>query len=206
VHCTRQIGLRTDYKPDELPPPRTIQPYPKDGLVVSPPQPVERIAILSPDAPEVRTTMPALREAFNQAERQIEKRYDHPVSRRAREGRDPDVEAIYALGENPRIVYIESSRQYRLLGQTANECEAVAFGRGWFAADGTQVRSLFTTVDLLNCDKRGATYMLPLGAMRVRGSLYWLAQYSGWDSERYDVVEIKQKSVKVVVNAWGGSC
>jgi hypothetical protein len=61
-------------------------------------------------------------------------------------------------------------------------------------------------VDLLNCDKRGATYMLPLGALRVRGTLYWLAQYSSWDNERYVVVEIKEKSVKAVVNAWGGSC
>jgi len=42
--------------------------------------------------------------------------------------------------------------------------------------------------------------------MRLRGSLYWLAQYSGWDDERYVVVEIKEKSVKVALNTWGGSC
>ena len=206
VHCTRQIGLRTDYKPDELPPPRTVQPYPKDGLVVSPPQTIERIAILSPDSPEVRAAMPAIRAAFNHAERLMENRYGHPVARRAREGRDPEVEAIDAGGKHPRIYHIEASRRYRLLGQTVDDCEAIAFGTGWFAADGTQVNSLFMVVDLLNCDKRGATYMLPLGAMRVRGTLYWLAQYSSWDNERYVVVEIKEKSVKAVVSAWGGSC
>jgi hypothetical protein len=206
VHCTRQIGLRTDYKPDELPPPRTVQPYPKDGLVVSPPQPVERIAIVSPDSQEVRTAMPALREAFNQAERLMENQYGHPIPRRAREGHDPEVEAIYAVGEHPRIYHVETSRRYRLLGQTADDCEAIAFGTGWFAADGAQVSSLYMRVDLLNCDKRGASYMLPLGAMRLRGSLYWLAQYSGWDDERYVVVEIKEKSVKVALNTWGGSC
>jgi hypothetical protein len=206
VHCTRQIGLRTDYKPDELPPPRTVQPYPKDGLVVSPPQPVERIAIVPPDAQEVRTAMPALREAFNQAERLMENQYGHPIPRRSREGHDPEVEAIYAVGEHPRIYHVETSRRYRLLGQKADDCEAVAFGTGWFAADGAQVSSLYMRVDLLNCDKRGASYMLPLGAMRLRGSLYWLAQYSGWDDERYVVVEIKEKSVKVALNTWGGSC
>jgi hypothetical protein len=206
VHCTRQIGLRTDYKPDELPPPRTVQPYPKDGLVVSPPQPVERIAIVSPDSQEVRTAMPALREAFNQAERSMENQYGHPIPRRSREGHDPEVEAIYAVGEHPRIYHVETSRRYRLLGQKADDCEAIAFGTGWFAADGAQVSSLYMRVDLLNCDKRGASYMLPLGAMRLRGSLYWLAQYSGWDDERYVVVEIKEKSVKVVLNTWGGSC
>jgi hypothetical protein len=206
VHCTRQIGLRTDYEADELPPPRTVQPYPKDGLVVSPPQPIERIAILSPDSTDARTAMPVLRESFNRAERLIENRYDHPVSRRAREGRDPQIEAIYAVGENPRVYYVESSRRYRLLGQAADDCEAIAFGTGWFAAEGPQVRALFMSVDLLNCDKRGARYMLPLGAMRLRGSLYWLAQYSGWDNERYVVDEIKQKSIKAVISAFGGSC
>ena len=35
--------------------------------------------------------------------------------------------------------------------------------------------------------------MLPLGAMRLRGTLYWLAQFSGWDHERYVVVEVKAK-------------
>src|SRR5579864_193883 len=39
VHCTSQIGLRTDYISAEPPPPWTVQPYPKDGVAVSPPQP-----------------------------------------------------------------------------------------------------------------------------------------------------------------------
>src|SRR6266545_2216252 len=53
TQCLRQIGLRTDYKPEQPAPPRTVQPYPKDGLVVSPAQPVEPIVWLSPLAPEL---------------------------------------------------------------------------------------------------------------------------------------------------------
>ena len=48
--------------------------------------------------------------------------------------------------------------------------------------------------------------MLPLGVDAVGGKLYWLAQFSGWDHERYVVIEIKPKTVEAVVNAWGGSC
>ena len=36
VHCMRQIGLHTDYRSDQLPPPLGEQPYPKDGLAISP--------------------------------------------------------------------------------------------------------------------------------------------------------------------------
>src|ERR671930_1567575 len=34
VHCTRQIGLRTEYRPAAVPPPPRAQPHPKDDVVV----------------------------------------------------------------------------------------------------------------------------------------------------------------------------
>ena len=206
VHCLRQIGLRSDYRPPDPPPPRTEQPYPKDGLAVSPPQPVERIAIVRPESNEARELISPVREAFNKAEREVQNRYGHPVSRRAREGREPDIEAVYAIGDHPRIYYVEAIRRYRLLGQRIDDCAAVGFGTGWFAREGARLRPLDMAVDLLACDRVGAGYMLPLGAMRANGRLFWLAQFAGFNDERYVVVEIKAKTVEAVVNAWGGSC
>jgi hypothetical protein len=149
--------------------------------------------------------MPLL-EAFNKAEREVESRYGHPVNRRAREGREADIEAVYAIGDHPRIYYVEATRRYRLLGQRFDDCEAVGFGTGWFAREGADVRSLEMAVDLLACNRDGANYMLPLGAMRAAGRLFWLAQFAGWNDERYVIVEIKPKTVEAVVNVWGGSC
>jgi hypothetical protein len=206
VHCVRQIGLRSDYAPAVPAPPRTEQPYPKDGLAVSPPQPVERIDVLPADSAEIPVLIPAIHDAFNVAEREVEKNYGHPVARRAREGRVPDIEAVYAVGDHPRIYYVEATRRYRLLGQPLDQCEAAAFGTGWFARDGDQVRSLETAVDVLQCDRRGASFMLPLGAIRVADKLYWLAQFSGFEHERYVVIEVKPKTVKAVLSVWGGSC
>jgi hypothetical protein len=206
VHCVRQIGLRTDYTPPAAPPPRTEQPYPKDGLVVSPPQPVERVAVVPVESADARALIGAVREAFNKAERKTEDHYRHPVTRRAREGRDPDIEAVYAAGDHPRVYYVEAVRRYRRLGQRPDECEAVAFGAGWFVRDGTDVRSLETVVDLLECNRAGAGYMLPLGVMRIAGKMFWLAQFSGWAHERFVVVEIKPKAVEAVLSVWGGSC
>jgi hypothetical protein len=206
VHCVRQIGLRSDYLPPVAAPPATEQPYPKDGLAVSPPQPVERIAVVPATSEEARALIPAMLDAFNKAERQVEDRFGHPVPKRAREGRAPDIEAVYAVGDHPRIYYVEATRRYRTLGRPADDCSAVAFGTGWFARDAEQVQSLDTAVDLLGCNRAGASYMLPLGALRVAGRLFWLAQFSGWDHERYVVVEIKPKTVEAVLSVWGGSC
>ncbi len=206
VHCVRQIGLRSDYLAAAASPPRTEQPYPKDGLAVSPAQPVEPIAVVSPTSGEARALMPALLDAFNAAERPIADAHGHPISRRAREGRVPDIEAMYAVAEHPRVYYVEASRGYRQLGQRTDDCAAVALGTGWFARDGDDVRSLTTAVDLLGCSRSGASYMLPLGAMRIAGRLFWIAQFSGWDHERYVVVEVKPKTVDAVLSVWGGGC
>jgi hypothetical protein len=208
VHCVRQVGLRTDYRADQLPPPSTEQPYPKDGLVVSPPQLLERVDVLAPLATELSKLSNVLREAFNRAERETASRFHHPVEQKFRERFDPEIEAAYAFGAHPRVYYVETSRVYRFgvsRSSGTSNC-TVAFGTGWFAHDGEVFRALAMTVDVLGCDKYGATYMLPFGVMRLAGKLFWLAQFSGWDHERFVVVEVKPKDVDAVVSAWGGGC
>jgi hypothetical protein len=206
VHCARYIGLRTDYQPAQPPPPRLVQPYPKDGLVVSPPHAVERVEIVSLASNEVRALVPVVQDSFNDAERQVESRFGHPIRRRAREGVAPTLEAIYAYGDMPRLYYVESIRPYRRLGQSIGECAAVGSGTGWFVRDAAGVRALTMAVDVLNCDREAGSYMLPFGALTLNDRLYWLAQFSGWGHERYVVLEIKKKTVDVVINKWGGAC
>jgi hypothetical protein len=206
AHCQRQIGLRTDYRPAAVVPSRTTQPYPKDGLAVSPPHAIEPIAILPPAGPDALRIAPALLEAFNRAERVVEDRFGHTVKRHAREGVAPTVEALYAFGDQPRIYYVEATRPYRQLGQPADACMQLAFGTGWFVQEGGQVRSLLTVVDLLNCDRGGASYMLPLGVVKIGSRLFWLAQFSGYDHERFAVLEIKPKTVEAALSVWGGGC
>jgi hypothetical protein len=206
AHCVRQVGLKTTYRSDRPAPPPTVQPYPKDGFAVSPPQPVEPIELLSPSAPEVQAIDAELRAAFNKAERLVENEYGHPLKQRAREGVAPEVEAVYAYGREPRVYYLEATRAYRKLGQLAGDCEAMAFGTGWFVRDHGTTRSVSTVVDLLRCDRVGASYMFPFGVMRLDSKLFWLAQFSGWNGERFVVVEITPKRVEARINVFGGGC
>ena len=82
----------------------------------------------------------------------------------------------------------------------------IAFATGWFIRDGDSVKWLDVAVDLLPCNKYGATYMLPFGALRIGSRAFWIAQYAGWDHERYVVIELKKNTVEAVVSAWGGGC
>ena len=202
AHCARQVALRTDYRSLQRPPPPSEQPYPKDGVAVSPRHAIESIEMIT--APGAQLSPEDLRRKFNFAELEVDRNFGHPIPRRTRELADPAIEAMYAFGDSPRAFYVESSRIYRTMGDEG--CTAIAFGTGWFVRDAGKVKWLDMAVDLLRCTKYGATYMLPLGAIRSGGRTFWIVQYSGWDHERYVVVEVKKNKVEALVSAYGGSC
>jgi len=200
VHCQRQIGLRTDYRSTDFVPPPTVQPFPKDGVAVAPPHPIDPIEIVPPE--EGASKLTGLRHALNIEERVIEYNDGHPFSRRTREPMEPTVEAIYAYGQHPRTYYVEASRTYR----NARRCVALAFMHGWFVDDGVEGRWRDVKAQLLNCDRYGAGYMLPLGGVDLGGRRYWIGQFAAWNGERYVIIELKKDSVEVVVNVSGGEC
>jgi len=206
IACSRYVGLKTDYQSLQPPPPRTVQPYPKEGLAISPPHPIERVEIVSLASNEMRALVPVVHASFNQAEREVESRFGHPITRRAREGIAPTLEAVYAYGDAPRLYYVEAIRPYRRLGQSVDDCTAIGSGTGWFARDAGGVRAVTMVVDVLNCNREAASYMLPLGVLKLHDHVYWLAQFAGWGHERYVVLDVKNKAVEVVVNKWGGAC
>ena len=202
-HCVRQVGLRTDYRPTELPPPPAEQPYPKDGLLVWPAHSVERVDVVPKDGPDGRGVAAELLAAFNRAEDKLDHRYLHPVAASNRHGIAPTVEAMYGYGDEPRVFYVESVREYNTAGP--EECVA-AFGTGWFVRETGRFRSLDMAVDLLGCNRQGASYMLPLGVIRTGTRLFWAVQFSGFDHERYVVIEPREKRVDAVLSVWGGGC
>ncbi len=203
AHCLRQIALKSDYRSERPATPLTEQPYPKDGLAIAPPQPLEAIDVVAAGGAAAEALASGLREKFNDAELEVDRRFGHPISRKVREPQPPVIEALYAFGDRPRTFYIEASRTYR--SSDAKQCR-IAFATGWFIRDGDAMKWVDMAVDLLPCNKYGATYMLPFGVVRVGARTFWIAQYAGWDHERYVVVELKKSSVEAVVSAWGGGC
>jgi hypothetical protein len=206
AYCRRTIGLRTDYHPREPLPPQTVRPYPTDGLVVSPPQPIERVEIVADGDPRRSRLAPMILESFNRTEREISSEVHYPVPRAEREKVAPIIEAMYASPDG-NVMYIEAAREYHQRADPSAACRAVAFGGGWFARGAnTLYTPLQTYVTMLDCDRDGASYMLPLGIVRLADRTFWIAQFSGWDGAQYEVDEIKSKTVEPVVSRSGGGC
>ena len=204
AHCLRQIGLKSDYLSDQRVPPPAEQPYPKDGIASTGTQPLLPIETVPLGTANRLFGAAGLHAKFNSAERETAVSFTHPITRRVRESAEPAIEAVYAFGQNPRAYYVEASRVYRKFGD--NGCTLIAFGTGWLLESDGRTTWGDVAVDLLPCDKYGATYMLPLGALRLDSRVFWLAQYSGWDHERYVVVEVKKDKVEAAISAWGGGC
>jgi len=205
VHCQQRVALKTDYRADAAAPPADQQPYPKDGLVISPPHPIEKVEVLSPGDSAAQPVASVLRDAFNRAERETISRAKGSLSWKPREDVEPTIEAVYAFGSAPRFYYVEAIRPHNQKGD-AGDCSALAFGTGWFVGDGDRVRPVVMFVDLLSCDRAGASYMWPFGVVRSASDLFWIAQFSGWDHERYTILELMPKAIDVVLNVWGGGC
>jgi hypothetical protein len=206
AYCLRAIGLRTDYRARQPLPAPNVRPYPTDGLVVSPPQPIERVEIVPQGDSRRLRLMPMILDSFNRTERQIGGEVHHPIPQAEREQIAPAIEAMYASPDG-RVLYIEVAREYHDRGDPSDACRAVAFGGGWFArGDRDLYEPLQTYVQVLDCDRDGASYMLPLGIVRLSGRTFWLTQFSGWDGAQYEVDEIEPKTVERVVSRSGGGC
>ena len=219
AHCVHQVGLRTDYRSTQPPPDPKAQPYPKDGLVVSPPQAlgaIDRIDIVPTGVPMPAVVVDAFNEAEHKAIRRFEDRGKHPAKEAQRGAVPLKVEAVYATGNAAatRVYYFEVSKQYDSADRFNDDarlgrCALVSYGAGWFTRDGNgPLKPLGFDVAVVPCHRETIRYMFPLGAIRIAGRLFWIAQWSGWDYEEYTIVEIKPEKdrTEVALRVWGGGC
>lgn len=206
--CQRQIGLRTDYRSADALAPITEHPYPKDGLAVSPPRPVEPIETVPKTAPEWKDFAGIVTEAINKQERVLanDRDFDHPVSEKKREAITPAIEAIYAYGTEPRVYAVEAAREYWTGPGPQATCKALAFGRVWLWRDRSGLKPITTQVDIERCDREDTSFMLPLGVLHVGGVMVWAVQFAGWDEERYDIITVTKNGALVKTGRFGGYC
>lgn len=213
AYCQKQVGLRTDYQPRVRPPSAGTQPFPIDGLAVSPPQPVEPVEVLSLDSPERGAVAEAIHRSFTDQEtaafrqwvtaRRTNTALSEPPSEKELEAvPTKSIEALYAYGSTRRTYFVEASREYKRGG----ECLAVAFGAGWIVRDQGRFSAPSLRFSVESCDRSDLSYMWPVGVMSLPTGRYWIAQASGWNRQTYDIVDITSPAPKIVLRTPGGGC
>ena len=66
-----------------------------------------------------------------------------------------------------------------------------------------KVKTKLTAV-VTYCDRRGVSYMLPFGQIRLNDRVHWIVQMSGQDHEWYAVVEGTPGRVRYVAEHQAG--
>ena len=212
---SRQIGFRTDQPPVLPPVPPFELPVPKIGIAVAGEAPMTPIATVSALSGAWKTFPESLRAEILKAEDRAlgaissTDPWRHPYKREMRATLPPELEAWYVTpvgtGEL-RVSYVEAVKKYPLQPDDKG-CGLETFVSGWVHHDGNQREKVKTRLNavITYCDRRGVSYMLPFGQMKVNDRVHWIVQMSGRDHEWYAVVEATPDQAKYVAEFQAGS-
>ena len=209
--CSARVGVRTDYKPPLLPPPRMKQPYPKDGLLVSSDMPIGTIDSIARGSEEWNRMVILIGNDFNKGETRAINSFGgwrHPFSQEVRRRRPITIEAIYkAPSDAPgwTTYFVEAVREYPAPGR-APDCGLTTVGQGWVHVGPTGQSEVELTSRVTYCDRKGVNVMLPFGTVRAGDKTYWVYQFSGYEDEWYQVVRAEPRHIDVAVSFHAGSC
>src|SRR5262245_10258880 len=215
IGLNRQIGFRTDQPPVLPPVPPFELPFPKIGIAVAGETPVKPISAVSLLTPRWKVFVGPLLGDINKDEDRTlgaigsSTNWRHPVKREVRAEVPPELEAWYVTGvgtAGQQVSYIEAVKKYPLQPEDEG-CGLETFVSGWVHHDAAQRQKPKTTLNAVvtYCDRRGVSYMLPFGQIRVNDRDHWIVQMSGRDHEWYAVIEATPDSTKYAAEFQAGS-
>jgi hypothetical protein len=211
IMCETRIALKSDYTSKQPQPPLLAQPFPKDGLIATGGPPIQALRSVDRSSADWSAAAVGILDAFNDAEELAVRAFtdwQHPVARTARQRMTIQLEALYRAPmdeEGWSAYYVEAVRRYPP-GPLDAGCGLVTFTSGWvrISPKGQPLMDLSSRISY--CDRKGASYMLPLGLMTVEGKTYWIYQKSGFESEWYVVARPTSKGIEIHAEYAAGLC
>ena len=209
----KRLGVRTDFVSDQPPASFFELPFPKEGLAVAGGKEIAVITGVSKMTPAWKNLPATLQQDIEDAERREVARlkdgskWKHPLVDAERKQVVAELEAWYTTNlEQPgfAISYIEAVKKYPP-GLDDLGCGLETFVSGWVHINTRQPKpKTELTARVTYCDRKGVSYMLPLGMLKVRGRTHWVFQTSSWESEWYSVVEMTPGRIRYVAEYFAG--
>jgi hypothetical protein len=209
----KRVGLRTDFVSDQPAASFFELPYPKEGLAVAGNTEVAPITRVSNMTSAWKTLTTSLQEEIEEAERKeiarlkSNAKWNHPLMAVERRRVVAELEAWYTTGlEQPgfALSYIEAVKKYPV-GVDDLGCGLETFISGWMHINKRQPKpKTELTARVTYCDRKGVSYMLPLGLLKLRNRTHWVFQTSSWEREWYSVVEATPGRLRFVAEYYAG--
>jgi hypothetical protein len=209
----KRVGLRTDFVSDQPAASFFELPFPKEGLVVAGNTEIRPITRVSRMTPAWKTLTASIQEDIEEAERKeiarlkSNTKWVHPLVAAERSRVVAELEAWYTTGlEQPgfAISYLEAVKKYPP-GVDDLGCGLETFVSGWIHINTRQEKpKTELTARVTYCDRKGVSYMLPLGLLKVRNRTHWVFQASSWEREWYAVAEATPGRIRFVAEYYAG--
>jgi hypothetical protein len=214
AHCLANVGLKSDYRSAESPPPPEVTPYPKDGLATSGDVTIEPVEVLnqsSPDWTKIATEVAGLvTRSETDSVRRFGSEWTHPVDVPGRSATPLQLEVLcrsLTTGAPTTFFYFEGTKHYKNPKDVGpRPCDIITFATGWVSRDPGGKMNGVVNAFITDCRMEAMLYRLPLGQIRLEGKLFWVVQVSGWQYERYDILEINETRVRTTFTTPGGGC
>jgi hypothetical protein len=214
IFCAPRLGLRTNYRSALPLPPAPVEPYPKDGLVISGDVSLEPIESVARESAEWTTLSVTLLKEFDRVEEDTLRKvrantgWRHIIPADERRKQPVRLESWYRSPSGEpgwTVSYVEAVRQYPPEPEDRG-CGLETLVSGWLHHyNGALQKASDLRGKITYCDRVGATYMLPFGRIRPRERIYWVFQLSGWEDEWYEVAEVGREKTRYVIELHAGS-
>jgi hypothetical protein len=211
AHCLMNVGLRTDYRTMLPRPPLDQHHYPKDGVATTGSVPIERVEVLTSDMATWQVFEPLIAPHVSRLEAPLV--YRMPTEAAFERSVTPVKLEVLCLASgvspNSFTAYFEATRRYPPADKSVpNPCGVVTFAQGWAhrAPNGVGTLDREVHAQVTDCSMWDVEYRKPLGVVRVGGTPVWIMEVSRWGAERYELVQVTDTRVSVLLSVPGGSC
>ncbi len=211
AHCLMNVGLRTDYRTPLPRPPLDQHHYPKDGVATTGSVPIERVDVVTSDTATWKAFEPLIAPHVGRLE--VPLLFRIPMAAVFERSVTPVKLEVLCLANgaapNTYAAYFEATRRYPPADRSVpNPCGVVTFARGWAhrAPSGVGTLDRDVRAQVTDCSMWDVEFRKPLGVVRVGGAPVWIMEVSRWGAERYELVQVTDTGVSVLLSVAGGSC
>jgi hypothetical protein len=211
AHCLMNVGLRTDYRTLLPRPPLEQHHYPKDGIATTGSVPIESVSVVTADMSTWTGFQSLIAPHVSRLEAPLVAGI--PMSALFARSMTPITLEVLCVADGhapgTAAAYFEASRRYPPADNTVpNPCGTVTFAQGWVhrSADGHGTLDRTVRARVTDCSMWNVEFGKPLGVVRVGGETIWVMEVSRWGGERYELVQVTDTRVTVLLSVPGGSC
>ena len=135
----------------------------------------------------------------------------HPTNKEERKTIRVSITAFYQIhlsSRSEKIYYVEASKSYQKPKSDSDYlCEGISFLRSYIVEDAKGLLSIMgNNLDITDCDMKESFRCIPLGVIEIGEKYYLVTENNYYESEDYNIYQIEGRTLRKILEIYGGGC